>query len=206
MEKFIWIRHAEKEYNNGKSPDGLFQHDSPIKKDKDDVIFQKVNTLYEKFGFPTKIIYSPFLRTRQTKDMMLKKLEKIDPLKASSIIFEADLNISEYLGFQKPFGIMADVDSVTLSYFKDGVFLGESFQSLNERVKQHICNNFKKSNDDEDQCIWIITHGIILTNIYHNLSKKYFHLTELPHRPDALSYIYFIRSERENLKELNYDL
>lgn len=203
MEKFIWIRHAEKQYNNGKSPNGLYQHDSPIKEDNEETIFRKVQVLYEKFGFPTKIIYSPFMRTRQTKDKMLEQLKKIDRDRADKISFDVDLNISEYLGFQKPFGNYADVDSITLSYFKDGIFLGESFQSLNCRVKQHISEQL---HGQKSECTWIITHGIILTNIYHNLSKKFFGANELKHRPEALSYIYFIRNESNNLKDLNYEL
>ena len=58
--KFIWIRHAEKQYCNGKAPLGFHHHDSPIRLDSIDKIYLKTDFLVKNFGYPTHIYFSPF--------------------------------------------------------------------------------------------------------------------------------------------------
>lgn len=185
---FVWIRHASKQYCNGKGPDGSHQHDSPIKEDTDDQIFDKTEMLVRQFGFPDQILFSPFLRTRQTKDKMLVKLQEIDPFKASDIQIIPDESICEYLGFQKPFGRLADLEEETHSYFVKPFLLGETFKSLNQRVKQHIQKlNYKSS--DSPRNVWIITHGIILNNIHYTLSRSLGSTKEFHKYPPPLCHI-----------------
>jgi broad specificity phosphatase PhoE len=188
--KYIWIRHADKKFDNGKAIDGYCQHDSPIKDDINEEIYDKVNLLVEKYGFPTHIIYSPFLRTRQTKDYMLIKLKEIDEILSEKIEINHDLNISEFLGFQKPIGVPAKVEEETQLYFKQTILLGESLKNLNLRVMNHIYD-LNIFDTKKEKCIWIITHGIIISNIYHNLYKIKNIKQDLKTRPKSLSYLCF---------------
>jgi broad specificity phosphatase PhoE len=186
--KFIWIRHAEKQYNNNKAPYGYHHHDSPIKEDCINNIYDKVDFLVKKYGFPTHIICSPFLRTRETKEHMMVKLKELDMVKGSNLNIEYDTNISEFLGFQKPVGGYADVEDETQVFFEDKITLGESLKKLNYRVKSHL-ENLKIYENKEDKCVWIITHGIIINNIYHNLYKMEGVKKDLKSRPKYLSYL-----------------
>jgi broad specificity phosphatase PhoE len=202
---YIWIRHGEKKYDNGKGKAGNYQHDSPLKEDINESIYNKVELLYRLYGFPSRIICSPFLRTRQTKDIMLTKLKEIDRKCTENIKIQYDTYISEFLGFQKPVGEIADIEPDTACHFKSKVLLGEPLKNLNYRVKTHI-RELNLLFPSDYKVTWIITHGIVLSNVYHNLSKKFFYPRELPTRPHALAYIRFSHSMKDGIKELDHDL
>jgi broad specificity phosphatase PhoE len=201
--KFIWIRHANKLYCNGKAPEGCHQHDSPIQEDSIKYIHSKVDSLIKEFGFPTKICVSPFLRTRQTVEKMLQRLYVLDTKKTSKITIESDTDISEYLGFQKPFGDEADVSEETASIFEKKIILGESLKNLNYRVKSHITRlNIIEENPE---IVWIITHGIILNNIYYYLTKQSGKAKQLPDRPPSLSHVIFSYNLKDHKSSLNFE-
>jgi broad specificity phosphatase PhoE len=202
--QFIWIRHANKLFCNGKAPEGYHQHDPPIKEESKEEIYKKVDSLIKEFGFPDKLICSPFLRTRQTIEKMLERLFILDVKRASNIITETDIDISEYLGFQKPSYTEADVDKETKGLSKTKIILGESLKNLNYRVKDHISklNLF----EDKVEIIWIITHGIILNNIYYSLTKMNGRAKQLPDRPPSLSHVNFIYYPIERKSLLSFDL
>jgi len=202
---FIWIRHANKQYCNGKASDGLPQHDSPIREDCDEDIFKTVDSLVKKYGFPTKIICSPFLRTRQTKDKMLLRLDELDSKRTADITLEYSFEISEYLGFQKPFGQKADVEEDTLHHSKCKILLGESLKNLNLRVRQHI-QNLQITKQTEKRCVWVITHGIILNNVFHNLNLRFHKRKEYLNRPASLSYVSFTFFKFLNSFRIELDL
>jgi broad specificity phosphatase PhoE len=200
----IWIRHGNKMYCNGKAPEGFHQHDPPLKEDAKEDIYKKVNSLLYEFGFPDRIICSPFLRTRQTVEIMLEQLYLLNVKKASTINVEMDMNISEYLGFQKPYFNEADVDKETLELSKIKILLGESLKSLNFRVKEHISNI--NLFEDKSETIWVITHGIILNNVYYCLSKMNGKAKQLPDRPPSLSHVDFTYYPIERKSSLSFDL
>jgi broad specificity phosphatase PhoE len=202
---YIWIRHGEKQYDNGKGKVGNYQHDCPLKEDINESIYTKVETLYRLYGFPSRIICSPFLRTRQTKDIMLIKLKEIDKRSTESIKIQYDTYISEFLGFQKPVGEIADIEPETASHFKSKILLGETLKNLNYRVKTHI-RELNLLFPSDYKVTWIITHGIILSNVYHNLSRKFFYPRELPSRPQPLAYVRFSHSMKDGIKELDHNL
>jgi broad specificity phosphatase PhoE len=201
--KIIWIRHGNKLYCNGKAPEGFHQHDPPLKEDAKEDIYKKVNHLLYEFGFPDRIICSPFLRTRQTVKIMLEQLYLLNVKKASTITVEMDMNISEYLGFQKPYFSEADVDEETLELSKTKILLGESLKSLNFRVKEHISNI--NLFEERSETIWVITHGIILNNVYYCLTKKNGKAKQLPDRPPSLSHVDFTYHSDEKYS-LSFDL
>ena len=195
--KYIWIRHAEKKFDNGKAPYGCYQHDSPIKDDIVEEIYNKVDSLIEKYGFPTHIIYSPFLRTRQTKNHILTRLKQISENLTEKININYDIKISEFLGFQKPIGIPAHIEEETQTHFKETILLGESLKNLNTRVIDHIYD-LNIFNNIQERCIWIITHGFIINNVYHNLYKMQGIKKDIKSRPKSLSYLCFKLSLEDN--------
>lgn len=201
--KVIWIRHGNKLYCNGKAPEGYHQHDPPLREDAKEEIYKKVDSLIYKFGYPDKIICSPFLRTRQTVEKMLEKMYILNNKKTSDIVIEIDADIGEYLGFQKPYFEEADIDKETASLSKSKVILGESLKSLNFRVKQHLArlNLF----EEKTEIIWVITHGIILNNVYYSLSKMNSRGKKLPERPPSLSHVDFLYQNEEKYS-LTFDL
>jgi len=70
----LYIRHAEKEYKNGKNEE--FSLDPDITEKGKIEAFNKFKLLVDKYGVPEKIITSPYLRTRTTAEI------------ARSVIFE----------------------------------------------------------------------------------------------------------------------
>ena len=201
--KFIWIRHANKMYCNGKAPEGCHQHDSPIKEDSIKDIHNKTDDLVKSFGFPNKIYVSPFLRTRQTVEKIMEYLYILNIKRASEITIETDTDISEYLGFQKPFGDEADVTEETSSIFDNKIILGESLKNLNYRVKSHITR--LNITENKPEIIWVITHGIVLNNIYYYLTKQAGKAKQLPDRPPSLSHVIFSYDFEEHKSSLDFE-
>jgi broad specificity phosphatase PhoE len=202
--KFVWIRHAEKQYCNNKGPLGCHQHDSPIRPESIDKIYSKVDFLVKEFGYPTHIYFSPFLRTRETKDYMLSKLKEINEKEHANIDIDSEIKVCEYLGFQRPVGEIADIEYETQKNFKQKVTLGESMKSLNQRVKEHMYSlSLDKS---KDKCVWIITHGIIVTNVLYNLLMRYNVKKKNIGRPSSLSYVYFENKLPESIENIQTDV
>ena len=75
------------------------------------------------------------LENGKIKDNILIKLNEIDQELREKININHDINISEFLGFQKPVGVIAHVEEETQLYFKETVLLGESLKNLNSRVE-----------------------------------------------------------------------
>jgi broad specificity phosphatase PhoE len=177
----IWIRHAEKLYNNEKGPPNSKQHDPGIILDEETMIHidTLVEELIKKYGKPNRIITSPFLRTRQTSKLITEVLNvkyKID------VNIDTDIKIAEYLGFCNKDGKYnyADLEEETIQYFPSKVSLNENLISLHIRVENHI-NELYNSKEN----IWILTHGIVMCKIYEKLFNGKLR------RPEPLSYFAF---------------
>ena len=159
----VWIRHAEKLYNNGRALNQGKQHDSPLKPDEDlrYQIEYLVKSLRLKVGVPKTIIISPFLRTRQTAKFIIDYLKEDIEIKYSN-------DVMEYLGFCHSRSGFADLETTTLFKMKKTQFaLGESVEELEERVAKHISEI--KSMDEN---VWIITHGFVINKIYEIMEGK----------------------------------
>ncbi len=159
----IWIRHAEKLYNNGKAFNRGKQHDSPLKIEHD--LSEQIEWLATKLisytGPPKKIIISPFLRTRQTAKIIM------DFVKVGfEVIYSND--IMEYLGFCHSRNGYADLEPETLSKMKKTqLLLGETIEDLESRISHHI-SEVKKNEEN----VWIITHGFVINKIYEIIEGK----------------------------------
>jgi broad specificity phosphatase PhoE len=186
-DSIIWIRHMEKLYNNGKATEeGQYQHDPEIIINKTTLlnVDTLISELLNKYGKPKKFIVSPFLRTRQTSDILLGILNSKYDIYPK---VEYSTDISEYLGFCRKQYVKekADLEPKTRELFKFNVYLGESFNHFKKRLENHIYNI-----ENENQNVWVITHGIVLSSIYTYLSKK------IPKdRPEPLDYISLYKNE-----------
>jgi len=178
--KIVWVRHAEKSYSNGRAPKGERQHDPGILNELN-LINNLVDELIEKYGYPDRIITSPFLRTRQTTNVIKKRLQ----IRHNKLpLIEVSPLIREYLGFCKNKNDYADIDSETEKYLGGPIKLEESIDSLQYRLQSHI----RAIQSDTDN-IWVITHGIVMSYIY----KEF--MGQEPERPKPLNYIVYSNSE-----------
>jgi hypothetical protein len=142
MNQIVWIRHAEKQYANHKGPIGCKQHDSPIQNTDSENERIKLRTLnlIDNYGIPDTIIYSPFLRVRQTMDKMNTIIKTVSD---KHIEYLCDPDIGEFLGFQKPKGGLGDVEATTSIYYPGKKFILENqlmileteFISILQRLK-----------------------------------------------------------------------
>ena len=163
---YIWIRHARKEFSNGKGPQGSYQHDSPILSDFDTLldIEEITKSIISKHDLPDIIIISPFLRTRQTAKCMTDYIEEKFKKK---IEIQYDDEIHEYLGFYRPKvdEIYPDITPETKGILEKRLFFRESHNELMLRVTKHL----QKILQNKNKKIWIVTHGIIMSKIYEFL-------------------------------------
>ena len=155
----MFVRHSYRKYRNSKSPDGKLQHDSPILKGYEREIIPKFLYNFDIYGYPDKIICSPFLRARETA----KVIKHIIPSHIEIII---DKDVEEFLGFQKPKGGIPDLDEETKKYTncKLGV---ETFEDIKKRSE-----NFYEKIKNPDENILIITHGIFISQLAAYLKCK----------------------------------
>lgn len=152
MSYLMFIRHGYKEYKNNHAPKGKPQHDPPLKEGYTREIIRSFMFNFNSNGYPDIIYCSPFLRTRQT----LEIVKKIIPNDTEIII---DKEVEEFLGFQKPRGSFASLDVETEKYTKAKLGV-ENFMSLEKRAKSFY-EKVKNSNKN----ILVITHGIFIYKI-----------------------------------------
>ena len=140
----IYIRHANKEYKNGKSD--KYSHDPPILAEQEEDIGRLVNNLIDRYGYPKLIICSPYLRCRQTADEIIKMLGYDVPIKV-------DNRISEFLGHHQYQSVHDDTAKYNPPH-------PEKFFQFQRRV-----TDFYYSTPKTNGC-WIITHGIVIKTIH----------------------------------------
>jgi len=166
MPYIIFIRHAQKKYRNNKGPKGLPRHDPSLKEGMDKEILSKVSEYFDKYGPANKIYTSPFLRTRQTAQIIK------DDLSTNAMLI-VDKQLEEYLGFQKAFGQKADLDQETSKY--TDIRLGiENIHQLEKRA-YNFYENIKSSKEN----ILIITHGFFITRLAKKLDFNINYINEL---------------------------
>lgn len=154
----IYIRHARKEYKNGKS-DKLI-HDPPItQQGKEDCKFV-ADLLIKEYGHPVKIFCSPYLRTRETARIFSN---------IAGVPIETLVEISEYLGYRNDETL--DVTKDTLEYNPP---YPESTIQFRNRINYHN-NNFKHYDRLGVELVWIITHGVVIKEIIKLNGNEYIH-------------------------------
>ena len=185
---FVWIRHAEKAYQNSRGPPGSYAHDPPIVKDDIKNIMECSKKLIEVFGFPTKCIASPYLRCRQTAGYLTSHIPGIK--------IDIDVNISEHLGFQRNRDLQPDVAPSTIKCTDEPLpVVRETKDQLIKRISKHLDIMLS----DKNGVKWIVTHGIAIDYIYEYLKTSVTTDIELPPNVDTLGVMYLVGS-KEGLK------
>ena len=164
MSIVIYTRHALKMYNNGKAINGLPQHDSPIIDQEISRIEKTKENLIKQYGKPNRVKCSPFKRTRQTTEGLVKGLE---------VEVTIDNKIGEYLGNQRPRtgpnGNIPDVSQTTKQY---GVPpLGEKFDCMKQRCREHLADMGFCDKKVENGVTWVVSHGLIIETIVSKLQE-----------------------------------
>jgi broad specificity phosphatase PhoE len=168
----IYIRHAEKEYDNGKAIN--YKHDPGITEIGKLGCIETAKELISKYGLPDLIICSPYRRARETANLMNSYLISIGK---PSIIY-CDKSISEYLGNHR--NVKLDVTEDTLKFNPPHP---ENFHQMKERVKTHNMNITQNYNINMKRT-WIITHGLIIKEI-----AKLYDIVPIKHIPPLGYYI-----------------
>lgn len=157
----IYTRHGLKQYNNGKAPLGLPQHDSPLIPTEFSRIENLQNKLLNLYGQPNRVMTSPFKRTRQTTEGLIQGLS-VEP--------EVDSNIGEYLGNQKPiYTTIPDVTETTSKYKLPK--LGEKFEDMKSRCRNHLAAMGFIDKKPVPGVTWVVSHGLIIETIVAHLKR-----------------------------------
>lgn len=146
----IYLRHSDKEYKNG---DRGF--DPPLTNKGRSKVIPLGIALLQRYGIPTTIICSPYLRCRETAELLHRAI--FDKTK-QRVGIRCDPSISEYLGNHpgQPF-IVSDE---TRAYNPPQT---ETFYQMESRVHTH--NDRMRDFDRDRRPVWIVTHGLIIDRL-----------------------------------------
>ena len=210
MYRLVYIRHAEKEYNNGES--NLYKHDPGITPDGISKTKEMAKNIIKEWGVPEMIISSPYRRTRETAIIMNTTLREYNNgnntpnNNKQNIKLKIDVGLSEYLGNHKT--AILDVTPETKVWNPPHP---EMFGAMKQRVKNHynkIRKFMRKSNKNnsngngEMKVIWLVTHGIIIKQIHEEQTGIKLHKQQLPNLT-CLSIVDEGNSVKTEFKSLN---
>lgn len=151
----IYVRHAEKEYNNGQSI--IHPFDPPATERGIEKASALADKLYSSFGAPTLIVSSPFLRTRQTASAIRSRLFEKTGI---AVPIVCDKRVGEYLGNHR---ISGD-DGLFTHQTKDlDPLLEDNISHFNSRLREH--NDIMGSLDKDHFSFWIVTHGLVIKKL-----------------------------------------
>lgn len=139
----IFVRHGKKEYNNGGAPN--YSHDPPLTQEGKEEC-SDVSLCMQSYGFPETVIMSPYLRTRQTTEGLIKGLKDLPDIIVDNRIAESLIN---QRGKILLYPETEAYDPPTSEHSID----------VKERVKDFYLDIIR---DHQDRVIWVVTHGIII--------------------------------------------
>lgn len=151
----VYIRHAPKQFKNGQS--ATYSLDPPLIPGAQLQITTLAQRLISSYGTPDVILSSPFLRTRQTAEIMSTMCDEKVPI-------HCDMTVSEYLGNHATRKL--DVHPTTKQFNPPHP---ENFTDFRKRIKLHFTKLFTIDLPQNHPVIWVITHGIVIQQIakYH---------------------------------------
>lgn len=164
----IYIRHTEKAYNNNHK--GVrYYYDPGITAAGAVLAGQKFNMLLDEYGMPKEIIVSPYVRTRETADILIeiirKRIECVRQDKEDEEIYMPIVTIEplvgEYLGNQKHRTMEYLINGLHPDTLNYGPIIGETRDYYHKRVNYSL----------PDDC-WVITHGMFLSTTAKGLGTR----------------------------------
>lgn len=176
---FIFIRHAQKKYDNYKGPKGQPKCDPSITLEGGKICLNRGKELREKFGEPTEIFTSPYLRARQTSEILSNGKTPITIVTALSEFagnrpyYSVKTTMDENGKEIKKLDPTPDVHPETLKYGPIPNTI-ETINQLKKRTKAFIkalsrVNPKVNIGLSENQKIiepgvyWFVSHGVVIT-------------------------------------------
>lgn len=148
--KIIYIRH-------GKDVVDEHKYDE-ILTDKGKIAVKHLTKkLIREHGIPDIIYYSPYYRTRQTKNIMLKVIKKY--FNEEYPLIKCDNRLSRF--FTEKQSRHPDIRKDTM---KKGAPIYETWEEFNMRVKEQI----DEMENLDHKIIWCVTHTLILDYLIKN--------------------------------------
>jgi broad specificity phosphatase PhoE len=152
--KIIYIRH-------GKDAVDEYKYDE-ILTDKGKIAVKHLTKkLIKEHGVPDIIYYSPYYRTRQTKNIMLKTIKKY--FNRDYPPYECDNRLSRF--FTEKQSRNPDIRSDTI---KKGAPVYETWEEFNARVKEQVDEMENSNKTNNYKVIWCVTHTLILDYLIRN--------------------------------------
>lgn len=172
----IFVRHSKD------TSRGAHRHDGRIVKEGKKLAERSGRRLVKKYGTPDIIYCSPFQRTRETMESMIKggKFET-----RPSIIL--DTRLSRYFS-----GREKQDPSIFTSTEEYGIPINESWNEFKYRVRDFIKDLEKKDYFRKDIVVWVITHALV----YKEIARKYRH--KLPEKIPFMDYFRVSKKEHTN--------
>lgn len=212
----VFIRHAEKAYPNGNGNSLTDKkHDPPLTENGRKASIEKAKELVTLFGFPTRIISSPYRRCRETAESLLEGLKRIGDSKdcreggaskgreeskesrgyeeSKECEKEIDIRVAEYLGNHN--NIDLDITNETASF---NIKHPETWRQFNVRINNYVKEIKTESKGKGDgeckeskgEIIWIVTHGVVIQTICkllkNNYKKKNYEYLEIEIYPENI--------------------
>lgn len=151
----VFIRHAP---DMDKS-EGTYSQDVKLSPAAARELDLAIPLLVQEYGFPTEIRYSPMLRTRQTKDEMVRRLKKMNRKCKPNLKLERAL--SRF--FTAKERAQLDVAPRTLTY-RPPIVPTERSKLNVEDMFMTLAHKAKKPKHHKD-VIWCITHAVVIKHI-----------------------------------------
>lgn len=155
----VWMRHGDKAHVNGKHITG-YSHDPELTRVGQAQIRQQTIHLLGKFAPPEQIRCSPFLRCRQSAEIMQATIMEITGIEVK---ITADRWIGEYLGNHPHLQLSGAVSPDTLAYKP---VVHENLKSFKKRRMSGIIKHNPYIN------CWYITHGIIVDHLIQHFTSS----------------------------------
>jgi len=156
----IYIRHGVKEYTN--NPNMKHGYDAKLKEQHLQDIYSKFEYIKNKYGIPTRIVCSPYFRTRQTAQIASEVMYNEHKIKI-------DPHLGEYLGNHPNKSLINACRECTLTH---GAYHGGKMPSFMRQIKRHLRRQYSGYTI-------FISHGFTIKQIASELGLNMNHPSEV---------------------------
>lgn len=167
----ILLRHA-----NDNEEEATHMNDAHITKSGKRKAKKKAKYLVKKYGFPERILCSPYVRARETLKVFCKYLKKLDPDKYRSMEKRIDRRLSRFFTptQQKNPEIRDDTQR-----FRPPIY--EDIPKMMVRLQDHVKSCLKKGYlNNAKQNTWCISHGLAIKKLMLSLGN---------HAPESVPFL-----------------
>lgn len=151
----IYIRHANDESDSDE------KHDPELTSDAKEEIRAKVAKLVSRYGIPLSIEYSPFLRTRQTAEIMLDELRTRHLSSSHEVEMIVNSDLSRY--FTESEKKQPSVHDSTKDW---RIPIYEQKEQFESRVTRHVAETIRNEKIYSTKRVhWVITHTLVIKRV-----------------------------------------